>query len=162
MAPHSSTLAWKIPLMEEPGRLQSMGSLRVGHNWIDLAAAAALVLKLQYSGLLMWRPDSLEKTLILGKTEGGRRASWTWVCLHRCCLFASFPFYNADEPSSFIHIPDFVNYLSVFFVHFSFKIIITIIIIIAIIIKKFLSYMTQCIFFPPGFYLPFHCVCGLF
>ena len=33
MAPHSSTLAWKIPWMEEPGRLQSMGSLRVGHDW---------------------------------------------------------------------------------------------------------------------------------
>ena len=30
MAPHSSTLAWKVPWMEEPGRLQSMGSLRVG------------------------------------------------------------------------------------------------------------------------------------
>ena len=33
MAPHSSTLAWRIPWMEEPGGLQSMGSLRVGHNW---------------------------------------------------------------------------------------------------------------------------------
>ena len=33
MAPHSSTLAWKIPWMEEPGGLQSMGSLRVGHGW---------------------------------------------------------------------------------------------------------------------------------
>ena len=32
MAPHSSTLAWKIPWMEEPGRLQSMGSLGVGHD----------------------------------------------------------------------------------------------------------------------------------
>ena len=32
MAPYSSTLAWKIPWMEEPGRLQSMGSLRVGHD----------------------------------------------------------------------------------------------------------------------------------
>ena len=32
MAPHSSTLAWKIPWTEKPGRLQSMGSLRVGHN----------------------------------------------------------------------------------------------------------------------------------
>ena len=31
-APHSSTLAWKIPLTEEPGRLQSMGRLRVGHD----------------------------------------------------------------------------------------------------------------------------------
>ena len=32
MAPHSSTLAWRIPWMEEPGRLQSMGSRRVGHD----------------------------------------------------------------------------------------------------------------------------------
>ena len=32
MAPHSSTLAWKIPWMEEPGRLQSMGSLWVGYD----------------------------------------------------------------------------------------------------------------------------------
>ena len=33
MAPHSSTLAWKIPWTEEPGRLQSTGSRRVGHDW---------------------------------------------------------------------------------------------------------------------------------
>ena len=33
MAPHSSTLAWKIPWTEEPGRLQSMGSLRVRSDW---------------------------------------------------------------------------------------------------------------------------------
>ena len=33
MAIHSSTLAWKIPRMEEPGRLQSMGLLRVRHDW---------------------------------------------------------------------------------------------------------------------------------
>ena len=34
MAPHSSTLAWRIPWAEEPGRLQSMGSLGVGHDWV--------------------------------------------------------------------------------------------------------------------------------
>ena len=34
MAPHSSTLAWKIPWTEEPGRLRSMGSRRVGHDWV--------------------------------------------------------------------------------------------------------------------------------
>ena len=33
IAPHSSTLAWKTPWTEEPGRLQSMGSWRVGHDW---------------------------------------------------------------------------------------------------------------------------------
>ena len=32
MAPHSSILAWRIPWMEEPGKLQSLGSLRVGHD----------------------------------------------------------------------------------------------------------------------------------
>ena len=34
MAPHSSTLAWKIPWTEKPGRLQSVGSQRVGHDWV--------------------------------------------------------------------------------------------------------------------------------
>ena len=49
MASHSSTLAWKIPWTEEPGGLQSMGSLRVGHDWSDLAAAAAAGLVLPSS-----------------------------------------------------------------------------------------------------------------
>ena len=44
-APHSSTLAWKIPWTEEPGGLPSMGSHRVGHDWSDLAAAAATALR---------------------------------------------------------------------------------------------------------------------
>ena len=41
MATHSSVLAWRIPGMAEPGGLPSMGSHRVGHDWSDLAAAAA-------------------------------------------------------------------------------------------------------------------------
>ena len=41
LAPHSSTLAWKIPWTEESGRLHAMGSHRVRHDWSDLAAAAA-------------------------------------------------------------------------------------------------------------------------
>ena len=41
MATHSSVLAWRIPGMGEPGELPSMGSHRVGHNWSNLAAAAA-------------------------------------------------------------------------------------------------------------------------
>ena len=46
MAPHSSTLAWKIPWTEEPGRLQSMGSLRVRH---ELATSFSL------STFMHWR-----------------------------------------------------------------------------------------------------------
>ena len=41
MATHSSVLAWRIPGTGEPGGLRSMGSHRVGHDWIDLAAAAS-------------------------------------------------------------------------------------------------------------------------
>ena len=41
MATHPSVLAWRIPGMAEPGGLPSMGSHRVGHDWSDLAAAAA-------------------------------------------------------------------------------------------------------------------------
>ena len=41
MATHFSVLAWRIPGMEEPGGLPSMGSHRVGYDWSDLAAAAA-------------------------------------------------------------------------------------------------------------------------
>ena len=176
MATHSSTLAWKIPCAEKPGRLQSMGSWRVRHNWATslslftfmhwrrkrqptpvflpgesqgrwaavygvvqrqtrlkwLSSSSSkygceswtmkkaehrrmdafelwfwrrllrvpwtarrsnqsvlkeispecsseglmLKLKLQYFGHLMWRTDSLEKTLMLGKIEGRRRRGW--------------------------------------------------------------------------------------
>jgi len=42
MATHSSILAWRIPGTGEPGGLPSLGSHRVGHDWSDLAAAAAV------------------------------------------------------------------------------------------------------------------------
>ena len=45
MATHSSVLAWRIPGMGEPGGLPSMGLNRVGHDWSDLAAAAAEMFK---------------------------------------------------------------------------------------------------------------------
>ena len=51
MATHSSTLAWKIPWTEEPGRLQSTGSQRVGHDW-----ATSLSLSLVVQWLRIWLP----------------------------------------------------------------------------------------------------------
>ena len=56
MAPHSSTLAWKILWTEEPGRLRSMGSLRVGHDWWDLAAAAEVLVIVCNLATNMWKP----------------------------------------------------------------------------------------------------------
>ena len=43
MATHSSTLAWKIPWLEEPGGLQSMRSLRVGHDWATSLSLFTLI-----------------------------------------------------------------------------------------------------------------------
>ena len=59
MSPHSSTLAWKIPWTEEPGRLQSMGSLNVGHGLCDFTFTFhfhALEKEMTtHSGVLAWR-----------------------------------------------------------------------------------------------------------
>ena len=54
MAPHSSTLAWKIPWTEEPGRLQSMGLLRVGHD-----RATSLSLSTFMHWRRKWQPTSV-------------------------------------------------------------------------------------------------------
>ena len=55
MATHSSVLAWRIPGTGEHGGLPSMGSHRVGHDWSDLAAAAAVVSLLQPSAFLSYK-----------------------------------------------------------------------------------------------------------
>ena len=72
MATHSSILAWRIQWTEEPGRLQSIGSHRVGHNWSDLACSHA------YSSYLVGvdlshvvRPWNKPCTVVTGR-EGAR------------------------------------------------------------------------------------------
>ena len=55
MAPHSSTLAWKIPWMEEPDRLQSMGLLRVRHDWVTFHFHALEKEMATHSSVLAWR-----------------------------------------------------------------------------------------------------------
>ena len=62
MAPHSSTLAWKLPWTEEPGRLQSMGSLRVGHDW-----ATSLSLFTFMHWRRKWQPTPV---FLPGKSQG--------------------------------------------------------------------------------------------
>ena len=62
MAPHSSTLAWKIPWTEEPGRLQSMGSLTVGHN-----GATSLLLFTFMHWRRKWQPTPV---FLPGESQG--------------------------------------------------------------------------------------------
>ena len=72
MAPHSSTLAWKIPWMEEPGRLQPMGSLRVGHDWVT---------SLSLFTFMHWRRQWQPTPVFLpGESQG-------WGSLVGCCLW---------------------------------------------------------------------------
>ena len=72
VAPHSSTLAWKIPWREEPGRLQSMGSWRVRHDW-----ATSLSLFTFMHWRRKWQPTPL---FLPGESQG-------WGSLVGCCLW---------------------------------------------------------------------------
>ena len=71
MAPHTSTLVWKIPWMEEPGGLQSMGSLRVGHDWAT---------SLSLFSFMHWRGhgNPLQCSCLENPRDGG--AWWPGVC----------------------------------------------------------------------------------
>ena len=70
MATHSSTLAWKIPWTEGPGRLQSMGSLGVGHNWVT---------SLSLFTFMHWRKKWQPTPVFLSGEFQGRRAWWAAV-----------------------------------------------------------------------------------
>ena len=70
MAPHSSTLAWKIPWTEEPGRLQSMGLLRVRHDWKKAMAP--------HSTTFAWRIPWMEEPGRL-QSMGSRRVGYDWA-----------------------------------------------------------------------------------
>ena len=65
IATHSSTVAWKIPWMEEPGRLQSMGSLRVGHDWVT---------SLSLSTFMHWRGKWQPTPVFLPGESHGQRS----------------------------------------------------------------------------------------
>ena len=69
---HSSTLAWKIPWTEEPGGLQSMGLLRVGHDWVT---------SLSLFPFMHWRRKWQPTPVFLpGESQG-------WGSLVGCCLW---------------------------------------------------------------------------
>ena len=71
MAPHSSTLAWKIPWKEEPGRLQSTGSLRIRHDW-----ATSLSLFTFMHRRRKWQPTPV---FLPGESQG--RGAW-WAAVY--------------------------------------------------------------------------------
>ena len=96
MAPHSSTLAWKIPWMEEPGRVHSMGSLRVGHDWatsLSVFHFHALEKEMAtHSSVLAWRiPGAGEPGGL--KSMGSHRVGHDWSDL---AAAAAYLIYNVE------------------------------------------------------------------
>ena len=75
MAPHSGTLAWEVPWTEEPGGLQSMGSLRVRHDWATSFTFHFYALEKEmatHSSILAWRIPGTEESsgcCLWGRTE---------------------------------------------------------------------------------------------
>ena len=80
MAPHSSTLAWRIPWMEEHGRLQSKGSLRVRHDWAtSLSLSTFMHWRGKWQPTLLFLPgESQGQRSLLGAVYGVTQ-SWTWL-----------------------------------------------------------------------------------
>ena len=113
MATHSSVLAWRIPGTGEPGGLPSVGSHRVGHDWSDLAAAAAAVFFIQEPLTLVsnvFKRYRFSDFLIVSMLWDGKRCSvgglllivlgtwelelgWAWW---ESCLPTSFPWASLE------------------------------------------------------------------
>ena len=111
MAPHSSTLAWKIPWMEEPGRLQSMGLQRVGHNWAtSLSLFTFLHWRRKWQPTPIFLPGESQGAwwaAVYGVTQSWTRLTWLsssssyqiqWLLLFFCLIRLSLMFSTADHP----------------------------------------------------------------
>ena len=101
MAPHSSTLAWKIPWTEEPGGLQSMGLLRVGHYWAtSLFHFHALEKEMAtHSSILAWRiPGTGEPDGLL--SMGTHRVGHDWSDLAAGSSVGKESACSAGDPGS--------------------------------------------------------------
>ena len=110
MATHSSVLAWRIPGTGEPGGLPSVGLHRVGHDWSDLAAAAARMWELDYKE--SWAPKNWYFwTVVLEKTLESpldckeiqsvhRKGNQSWIFIGR-----------TDAEAPILWLPDMKNWL---------------------------------------------------
>ena len=130
MAAHSSTLAWKIPWTEEPGGLQSMGSLRVRHDW-----ATSLPLFTFLHWRRKWQPapvflpgESQGRGSLVGCRLWGRshrvRHDWSdlaaaaaavpFYCFGNNILFLLFYFTRKQIITYILYVSDFQLYLSTY------------------------------------------------
>ena len=86
MSIHSSTIAWKIPWTEEPGRLQSMGSQRVGHDWVTSLSLSPEPCQGQVPWGKAWPPSFREKSCVPGEPDWKEALGWGWGAQSSCSL----------------------------------------------------------------------------
>ena len=102
MATHSSILAWRIPGTEEPGGLPSMGSHRVGHDWSDLAAAAASLLALVGCSPYCHKESDTTEWLTLSRGSGCGCRAWESIHLVKG-IWMLLPFAYRNRAAVFMH-----------------------------------------------------------
>ena len=91
MAPHSSYHAWKIPWMEEPGRLQSTGSPRVGHDWASLSLFTFMHWRRKWQPTPVFLPgESQGWGSLVGCRLWGRTVRHDWSDLAAAFNFSNF------------------------------------------------------------------------
>ena len=106
MGPHPSTLAWKIPWTEEPGRLQSMGSLRVGHDWVT-----SLSLFTFMHWRRQWQPTPVLYTYLLERGFWALTTMLNWLYSD---VYIEFPdLENFQVEPSTIHCTKWLNAVTV-------------------------------------------------
>ena len=119
LAPNSSTLAWKIPWMEEPGRLLSMGSLTVGHNWAtSLSLVTFMHWRKKWQPTPMFLPRESQGQGSLMESMRSHRISHNWSDL----AAAPFSFYVFLYMLATFHHPSLWRVIPLYFWHnFSLK-----------------------------------------
>ena len=122
MAPHSSTFAWKIPWMEGPGRLQSMGLLRVGHDRetsLSLFTFMHWRRKWQPTPVLLPGESQGRGSLVAavyGVTQSRTRLKCLSIAQHYCKSYTYIPYLNREHNSLYfiqtiIFRSDYINTL---------------------------------------------------
>ena len=116
MATHSSILVWRIPGMEEPGGLPSVGSHRVGHDWSDLVAAAEQRRESSVKGALwdfmvpfpykMWDLGSCTRSCGLGRLASTPGSWHVWEARKLRVVFPGLPSVGVPpSPAAMWHLP---------------------------------------------------------
>ena len=102
MATHSSILAWRIPWAGEPGRLQSIGSQKAGHDWGDLACSMHYATYMQHT----WHKHVLQRLVFIRPHKFPSKCWFSCIAqVLKCSIFITFQFKIHNFPRT----PSLIN-----------------------------------------------------